>query len=123
MQGAPRKSWAYIEESWGETPEHSLKLKDELALAENLALTLRRVDKMQEAVQKQEGQLADLLEADGLQIDSAQIKDEIQKEARRGSASAVHPQCCITNCSCMLPGVFKKDSPKALGYQMWVGLG
>ena len=46
-------TWSYIEESWGECHEHSLKLRDEQALTETLSNVLGRVGSLEEAVEEQ----------------------------------------------------------------------
>ena len=50
-------TWSYIEESWGECPEHALKLKDEMALTEVVSNTLARVRSIEEAVEVQAGSM------------------------------------------------------------------
>lgn len=105
-------TWNYIEEAWGECPEHSLRLKDELALAESLASTLGRMTSLEEAVADQARTIEKSLRQDGVYSNTDEMLHEIRKEARR----AVQPKFVINSVSKVVhipsPMFSFRDNPK-----------
>lgn len=76
-------TWQYIEESWGENAEHSLKLRDEMQLTECVSSVLGKVNRLEEAVSLQEDRIEQSLQQDGFVLDMELLKPEIRKEARK----------------------------------------
>ena len=76
-------TWGYIEESWGECPEHSLKLRDEMALTDALATTLAKVNSLEEALSNQSDLIEQSLERDGIYVIDEAMRVQIREEARK----------------------------------------
>lgn len=91
-------TWSYIEESWGECHEHSLKLKDEQALTETLSNVLGRVSSLEEAISHQAERMEQELVKDGVQMQGESFREEIRREAR----NALIPKGVINVTSKML---------------------
>ena len=77
-------TWQYIEEAWGENPLESMRLHDDLAMAEMMTATLGRVSRAEEAVTSLQSSLKEILEKDGFPIETGDevkclIKDEIKR--------------------------------------------
>ena len=76
-------TWSYIEEAWSETDAHSLKLKDEVELAESVASLLRKVTRLEDAEKIQAEQMKEKLQVDGLWFDDDRARSAIREEARK----------------------------------------
>ena len=78
-------TWQYIEEAWGENPLESMRLHDDLAMAEMMTATLGRVSKAEEAVNTLHNTVKEALEKDGFPMEEAgdEVKTLIKEEIKR----------------------------------------
>ena len=77
-------TWQYIEEAWGENPLESMRLHDDLAMAEMMTNTLARVSRAEEAVTMLQKGIDEVLAKDGFPcIADEDVKSLIKDEIRR----------------------------------------
>lgn len=105
-------TWQYIEESWSENPQESLRLRDDLAMVEMMTSTLARVTLAEEAVSTLQKNLSDSLKKDGFpaeanedlrQLITEEIKRSLMPKFVINSHSKVVHSVCKTSCLRMDP--------------------